>query len=133
MLDKGTDVIAMSRQRKQGDEPMILMVGDPNKLQSTKPYYPKSSGVFFIEFADLTREVLIAINPNVVMSPAICEHFDCLDVAQFLEKNAFSGAYRVIDNDLPRPEIVGREVRFNHPSVDFGFVRKPVALAEHLN
>lgn len=117
------EVVSGRRDTQTGAGGMILMVGEPQRMQTLKKHFPERSGVFFIEFADLTLEVLHSIRPDSVISPAISEHFDCLDLADFLTRARYTGAYRVIARSLPRPEIIRTELRTQYPCLDFDVLR----------
>lgn len=120
------NVIALSREADRRTTGMILMVGEPQRLQTLKKHFPDRSGVFFIEFSDLSREILQSIQPSVVVSPAISTGFDCLDLASFLERCRYQGAFRIMAHDLPRPDIIKGELRQNFPSLNFDILRKEV-------
>lgn len=127
------DVIAVSRKDRQNDTNMTLLVGEYAHLQGSETLMPSSSAVFYLDFKDLSADVLRAVNPDVVISPAIGATFDCLELAEFLEKAAFSGRYRVVLDKIPRPEIICREVRHTHPLLDFDVISEKPALAKHMN
>jgi len=116
------DIIALNRDTHLRSSGMILMVGEPQLMQTLKKHFPERSGVFFIEFADLSREILTAISPDSVVAPAISAHFDCLELAAFLSSADYKGLFRVIAKDLPRPEIVRTEVRQHYPHLDFDII-----------
>ncbi len=108
---------------------MILMVGEPQRMQTLKRHFPERTGVFFIEFSDLTADILHSINPDSVVSPVMSAHFDCLDLAAFLHQAGFKGTFRAITKGLPRPEIVRNEVRGQFPELDFDMLSpEPVRL-----
>ncbi|MBU2936825.1 MULTISPECIES: hypothetical protein [Pacificibacter] len=127
------DVIAMSRKDRQSDTIMTLMVGEYARVQGAENLMPTSSAVFYLDFKDLSADVLRAVNPDVVISPAIGTTFDCLELAEFLEKAAFSGRYRVVLDKIPRPDIICREVRHTHPMLDFDVISEKPELAKHMN
>lgn len=119
---KQFDVIAVSRHERHAGEHMMLLVGEPNQIKKSTPFLPDAKGVFYVDFKDLCEEVFHAVNPDLVMSEAICQTFDCLELAQFLAQAEFSGKYRVTSDDIPHPEIIRREVRNLHPKLDFDVV-----------
>lgn len=127
------DVIAMSRHERQDDEKMTLLVGEYAHVQGAETLMPSSSAVFYLDFKDLSAEVFQAVNPDLVMSPVIGKTFDCLELAQFLEQTGFSGRYRVLLEDIPRPDIICREVRHVHPLLDFDVVRGKTPSTKRLN
>jgi hypothetical protein len=113
---------------------MILMVGEPQRMQTLKKHFPERTGVFFIEFGDLTPEILHSICPDSVISPAISSQFDCLDLAEFLSAARYKGAYRVIARGLPRPEIIRNELRSFYPELDFDMLQpEPVRVLASLH
>jgi hypothetical protein len=121
------DVIAMSRNDRQDNDKMTLLVGEYAHVQGAETLMPSTSAVFYLDFKDLSADVLRAVNPDLVISPVIGTTFDCLELADFLEKTAFSGRYRVVLENIPRPDIICREVRHTHPKLDFDVISgKPV-------
>jgi hypothetical protein len=127
------DVIALSRHQRQEDERMTLLVGEYAHAQGAGTIMPTSSAVFYLDFKDLNADVLQAVNPDLVMSPVIATTFDCLELAKFLEQTGFCGQYRVMLEDIPRPDIICREIRQLHPKVDFDVVQAKPSTAKGLN
>jgi len=116
------DIIALNRDTHLTTSGMILMVGEPQLMQTLKKHFPERSGVFFIEFSDLSQDILSAICPDSVVAPAISAHFDCLELAAFLNAADFKGLFRAIAKDLPRPEIIRNEVRHHFPRLNFDVI-----------
>lgn len=127
------DVIAMSRHERQDNDAMMLLVGEPNQVKMASSFLPSTTGVFYVDFKDLTVQVFEAVKPDLVMSPAIGTTFDCLELAHFLEQTGFSGRYRVTLDSIPKPEIICREVRHLHPMLDFDVVRPQPSRPTRLN
>ncbi|ATG46727.1 hypothetical protein [Celeribacter ethanolicus] len=128
------EFVAGRRGAQPGAGGMILMVGEPQRMQTLKKHFPERSGVFFIEFSDLTPEILHSICPDSVISPAISDQFDCLDLADFLSAARYKGAYRVLARDLPRPEIIRNELRSHYPGLDFDVLRpEPIRVLASLH
>jgi hypothetical protein len=125
--NKYFDIVAMSRTTQHNDAPMLLLVGENSEAKNISPLGKAVSGVFYVDYTDLTPEVVRAVNPDLVMSPAISNSFDCLELAKLLEQTGFSGRYRVPSDNIPRPDIICREVRQSHPMVDFDILRKLAA------
>lgn len=98
---------------------LTLMVGDATRMHKVRPHITSENAVFFIEYSDLTPEIFKAFNPTVVLSPAMCNSFDCLDLAALLDECNFVGQYRISLKSIPYPEIILREVRQQHPLLDF--------------
>lgn len=127
------DVIALSRKDRQNNTNMTLLVGEFAHVQGAETLMPSSSAVFYLDFKDLSADVFRAVNPDVVISPAIGTTFDCLEMAEFLEKVAFSGRYRVVLDNIPRPDIICREVRHTHPMLNFDVISGKPALTKRMN
>lgn len=127
------DVIAVSRHERQDNERMTLLVGEYAHAQGAGRIMPTSSAVFYLDFKDLNADVFKAVNPDLVMSPVIASTFDCLELAQFLEQAGFAGQYRVMLDDIPRPEIICREIRHTHPKIDFDVVHPKPTVPKRLN
>ncbi|MBU2866277.1 hypothetical protein [Pacificibacter marinus] len=127
------DVIALSRKDRQNNTNMTLLVGEFAHVQGAETLMPSSSAVFYLDFKDLSADVFRAVNPDVVISPAIGTTFDCLELAEFLEKAAFSGRYRVVLDNIPRPDIICREVRHTHPLLNFDVISGKPALTKRMN
>ncbi|MBW6417188.1 hypothetical protein [Celeribacter sp. PS-C1] len=128
------DLIAHLDRAQSKPQGMILMVGEPQRMQTLKRHFPQDTGLFFIEFCDLTPEILHSINPGSVVAPVISAHFDCLDLAALLQDADYKGAFRAITKGLPRPEIVRNEVRSQFPDLDFDMLSpEPVRIQTALH
>lgn len=127
------ELIALTRTEGPKESGLVLMVGEPARLQFLKKHFPEQSSVFFVEFSDLSREILLGIHPEVVVCPAICGPFDCLDLAALLSEAGFKGVFRVLSHSLPRPNIVAREMRQNFPNLNFGLIAGSPVVAEKLH
>ncbi|MBV7409830.1 hypothetical protein [Maritimibacter sp. DP1N21-5] len=76
----------------------------------------------FLSFSELCPDVLAQFEPDVVISPLVTSQFDCLEVAHRLAQAGYRGRYRALTPQLPRPEMVRREVRASFPDIDFDVV-----------
>ncbi|WP_292020778.1 hypothetical protein [Maritimibacter sp. UBA3975] len=76
-------------------------------------------GAHFVEFTDLTAEVIEMHQPHVVLSPLVSNGFDCVEVANRLVDSGFDGRYRAFAENLPRPELVKSEIGTSFPGLDF--------------
>ncbi|PZX11099.1 hypothetical protein [Celeribacter halophilus] len=113
------DLIAHLDEADTAPRRMILMVGDPQRMQMLKKYYPQRTGFFLIEFSDLTQDILNSIAPDCVVAPALCAQFDCLELADLLHRAGFRGSFRAIPKGLPRPDLIREEIASLYPSLDF--------------
>lgn len=100
----------------------VLAVGDTREWAARGRRLPSDGHVYFVEFHDVTEELLARLAPRLVLSPLLARTFDCLDLAQRLGKLGFRGQYRAIDIGLPDPALIVREVRSLVPGLDFGVV-----------
>lgn len=117
-------LMAITKNDSQAKSGLVLMVGEPQRLKFLKKHFPDQSNVFLVSFSDLSREIFIGINPEVVVCPAMSDSFDCIDLAQVLVDAKFAGAFRILGQSLPRPDLIAREIRQNFPNLDSGFVEE---------
>lgn len=99
----------------------ILAVGEPGEWTQQGNPLP-SGGMAFISFNDVSEAMLAHYNPSVVFSPVLAAKFDCIELALLLHNLGFSGAYRAMAKDLPKPELIEREVSQMCPRLDFSIV-----------
>jgi len=104
------------------DHLIILVVGDKRHWATVGNEMPLESYLAFAEYHNVSKELLKAVNPDIVLSPLLCPSFDCLDLAQTLENIGFKGRFRVMTPKLPKPEIVAAEIRNHCPSINFEFI-----------
>ncbi|AJE47281.1 hypothetical protein [Celeribacter indicus] len=115
-------IVALRQARDQSGEGMVLVVGEPQRMHVLRRHFPGRSGMFFIEFQDLTPEAFAALQPACVVSQVMSAEFDCLDLGAFLDGLSYRGAFRVLAQDLPRPEIVRQEARARFPRLNFDVI-----------
>ena len=84
-----------------------------------------SGDLAFLEFDDLTTDILRSIRPDIVLVPLQTRVFDCVEVAQRLWEACYPGKLRAQAEGLPDPDIVRREVRAEFPGLDFDVVESP--------
>jgi hypothetical protein len=97
---------------------LTLVIGEVGGHKSTRRQ-DSNAAVLFVKFWDLTSELLRVLKPSVVVSPAMCASFDCIELASFLSQNNFAGQYRASIDCLPNPHIILKEVRQQNPDLDF--------------
>lgn len=112
------DLLLSEDSPVMGHDTTNLMVGETRRMENLQKQFPKTAGLFLLEFDELTDDVFKRIRPANVIAPAMCENFDCFDLAAFLQTAAFTGAYRIMPSGLPRPEIVRCELRSQFPELD---------------
>lgn len=83
---------------------------------------PDAADITCLPYAEVTREALERIRPDVVFSSLVGPGFDCLDLAGRLVAAGFRGKYRAVAPMVPDPKLVRREVTERYPSLDFDLV-----------
>jgi hypothetical protein len=116
---------AFSTDLKAGDlgNLRILAVGSLAEWQRKIDVPRESDSLHFVEFSDLNQELLDNYSPDVVVSPALGWDFDCIDMALKLEAIGYSGPYRAIAQDIPKPELIQSEIKQLCPKIDFGLLK----------
>jgi hypothetical protein len=118
----GGDVAHVSAADRTERSAAVLAVGDTREWTARGRRIPTDGDVFFVEFHEVTTELLAHLAPRLVLSPLLARTFDCVDLAQKLGKLGYHGPYRAIDSGLPDPALIVREVRLLVPGLDFGVV-----------
>ncbi len=101
----------------RGAEPRLLAVGEPRSLQLSASGIPRDANVIFAHFANLSRAHILAVRPDVVLSPLVSEGFDCLELAIMLHAWRFGGEFWIAATRLPRPSVVLNEIRNSCPGL----------------
>lgn len=114
-------------------QPFILAVGQIDSWQSSGRDLPFDSRIGFADYSDITRELITALNPDIIMSAMLCGSFDCIDLAETLHGVGFIGRYRVIVPHLPNPGIISAEIRSLCPGLDFSLIKSEGELTGRLN
>lgn len=65
------------------------------------------------------------VSPSVVISAAVSDDVDCMDIAQLLHRFRYAGRYYVLANALPDPEVVLCELVASFPELDIEIVSVP--------
>ena len=97
----------------------VLIVGEVRDWLRSGRSLPAGDDLAFLEFDDLTREIIESIAPSVVLAPLMSRRFDCLELAERLCAIGFRGRLRALADNLPNPAIVRNEVRARCPHLDF--------------
>ena len=115
---------ALARRGIQDQTVAVLAVGDMDEWVRRGNAAPTDSSIAFARIEEVTAELLDQLSPSCVLSPALSHRFDCIDLAQILHAYGYKGRYRAISDDLPRPELVEREVAQLCPSLNFAILVK---------
>lgn len=100
----------------------IVAVGNVTQWQQSGHSLPSNSDLHFCAFEQLDQTFIELLSPAVVITPLVSTHFDCADVALRLHAVNYAGSVRALGRDLPRPEIIEREVRALCPALDFAII-----------
>ncbi len=118
----GGDVTHVSASDQTDRSATVLAVGDTREWAARGRRLPSDGHVLFVEFHEVTTDLLDQVCPRLVLSPLLARTFDCVDLAQRLGKLGYRGPYRAIDSGLPDPDLIVREVKSLVPGLDFGVV-----------
>ncbi|MCB1357913.1 MAG: hypothetical protein KDK53_15950 [Maritimibacter sp.] len=83
---------------------------------------PDAANLTCLPFADVTRDALERIRPDVVFSSLVGPGFDCLDLAERLVAAGYRGKYRAVAPMVPDPHLVRREITDRFPALDFDLI-----------
>ena len=101
----------------------VIAVGDVDEWKSQGHSFPGGAGVRFLSFSDLHEGTLALHRPDVIYSPVLARDFDCIELASLLHNIGFTGIYRAVGNDLPKPQVIEREVREMSRRLTFEIVK----------
>lgn len=116
-----SDVARRVRVENHSPPLKALAVGDKAEWALEGHVMPQA-GMAFVAFLDIDEDTLAALSPSVVYSPLLAKTFDCIELALLLSKIGFSGQYRALARDLPKPAVIEREVRQLCPALDFRII-----------
>ncbi|WP_380052415.1 hypothetical protein ACFE33_08775 [Falsihalocynthiibacter sp. SS001] len=108
-----------SKDSNQDPEPRTLIVGNVDAWISAGRSLPDDPCLHYASIDDISREMLTALNPDIVLSPLLGDGFDALDLAVLLENFNFRGRFRALCPQVPNPTLVAAEVQALCPSVNF--------------
>lgn len=102
---------AIDAQTGSSDYLKVLAIGDPDEWCEKGNPLPSGGQVSFLAFHELTAEALAHYKPSIIYSPVLAHGFDCIEMAVALRDAGFDGIYRAYASNLPKPEVIEREVR----------------------
>jgi hypothetical protein len=108
-----------------GTNQKMLVVGDVRCWQGRGRLQVSLPDCTFLHLSQLDGPVLQQLDPFLVLSPLMSDGFDALDVAERLWVARFAGLYRVVANDLPKPDIIRRDIRSVAPLLNFDLLVLP--------
>lgn len=89
----------------------VLAVGDIYEWKERGNPLPPKGDISFLAFHDVNEFALAVIQPSIIYSPVLARNFDCIELAMLLQNIGYTGIYRAVIQDLPKPELIEREVR----------------------
>lgn len=75
--------------------------------------------------ADLTKDILLTANPDVVLVPLMAVSADVYDVTARLISLGYQGRVRAFCRPLPNAALIRNEVCARFPTLDFGLIELP--------
>jgi len=112
----------VSTDNEQRRPVSVLAVGDPDEWSQQGHQPPRDGGLAFVSYDELSEATIEQYCPTIICSPVLARAFDCVDLAALLNNLDYSGPYRAVSKDLPRPEVIVREVKQLFPGLDFGIL-----------
>jgi len=109
-------------------EPVILAVGESRIQAEDVDGWQEGKVTHYVMIDRLDAELVRRLHPDLVVTALVSRQFDCLDVARILVAAEFQGAFRVLCPDLPRPDVVTRDLRAACPGLDVALLPVPVLL-----
>ncbi len=100
----------------------ILVVGDLQNWLASGRDLPRVSEIEFVDFDEITPELLERHKPDAVLCPLTAQNFDAVDIAAHLMACGFSGPLRALCPPLPNPLVVVQEMRRLCPGINFDLV-----------
>jgi hypothetical protein len=101
---------------------IVLAIGDPDEWCNKGNPLPSGSQGSFLSFHELTAGALAHYQPTIVISPVLAHGFDCVEMAALLSDLEFEGIYRAYASNLPKPDVIEREVRQHCQTFTFEIV-----------
>lgn len=111
----------------EAGELVVVQASVPDALSRHKTDCPRLRQVLF---GDLDPPLVRTLGTATVVSELASDAFDCLEVAERLEKGGFRGRFVIIARGLPRPELVRNEIAQQCPALDFDLIALPAATCE---
>lgn len=106
---------------RQEDVP-LLAVGSPEEWERRSGHLPRPGNIAYVAFNDVTPALLEQLRPDTIVSPALAQDFDCIDLAMLLHALEYRGIYRATAFELPRPQLVETEIIQLCPGLDFEII-----------
>lgn len=114
----GSAVVDFQDRLGQSGHVSVLAVGDPEEWRRQGHELPKEK-LAFVAFEDISEETLEHFSPSVIFSPVLASRFDCIELTLLLRNLGFTGAYRAVAQNMPKPALIEREVSQLYPKLDF--------------
>ena len=102
--------------------PVVMTIGDASHWVEGANLVDAEHRIIYLNFTEVTPEIVMAVGPTMVMSPLLSNSFDCIDLACVLQEAGFRGKYRALTRSIPNPRLVRREIKEICPEIDFDLV-----------
>ena len=99
--------------------PVVLTIGDMKTWMDRTRLISPEHRMLYVDFHELTPEMVVTLAPTLVVSPLLAMSFDCIDLAVLLQEAGFTGRYRAFSRPIPNPKLVRREIHDLCPDIDF--------------
>lgn len=100
----------------------ILAVGDKSGWLVTHGKLNEVPPIQYTDIENVIHALISGPTPALVVSPVLCTAFDCIDLSHMLSEHGYSGPYRAVGADLPRPQMIEAEIRGLCPRLDFAII-----------
>jgi len=107
---------------KVNENLLILVVGNIDQWISSGRDLPNIAHTQFCAYSNLSADLLAYLQPDIILCPLLCEHFDILDLVGILDELNYSGRIRAMSPPMPNPDIILREISFEYPAMDFDLI-----------
>lgn len=100
----------------------VLVIGELRDWLRSGRSLPVNEDMSFLDFDDLTEDIVLSVAPDVVLAPLLSRRFDCLDVAERLWGFGYRGRFLALAGQLPDPGMIRAEIAALFPGLDFDIV-----------
>jgi hypothetical protein len=99
-----------------------LIIGDLLRWAAEGRDIAGSDAVIYAGLEDVTRTMLEAHDPEIVLSPLVADSFDACDVAAVLADAEFAGRYCAVSHQTTNKAVIMSEIAHIAPELDFDII-----------
>ncbi len=100
----------------------ILIIGDVSRWATEGRDITDTEDVTYAGVDDITRDLLLSHDPDIVLSPLVADSFDALDVAAILDEARFGGRYLAVSDPTIDKAVIMAEIAQIAPDLDFDVI-----------